>query len=164
MSRILSGPTHLRRFRSVFLAGIAALGACGAPPPDTLGPAANGLAPCPDAPNCVHTGDGHPPDVLPFRLSPEWVDRPVEEVWSAVESAVGSLPGTEVMARTDDYLHAEATSRFFRFVDDLEVYRAAGSSELVVRSESRVGRSDMGVNMTRVERLREALRSRNIVD
>jgi len=44
------------------------------------------------------------------------------------------------------------------------VYRAPESPELVVRSESRVGRSDMGVNLQRVEGLREALRERGVVD
>jgi len=95
------------------------LAACGAPPPDTLGPSEDGLRPCPDAPNCVHTGDEHPPEVLPFHLTPEWRDRSPEAVWDAVESAaVSSLPGTEVVVRTDDYLRAESTSRIFRFVDD----------------------------------------------
>ncbi len=149
---------------SIISLGIIVLGACGAPAPEDLGPVDDGLRPCPDAPNCVHTGEEHPPEVLPFHLTSEWRDRPAEEVWEAVELAVASLPGTEVVVRRQDYLHAESTSRVFRFVDDLEVYWRPGSPELVVRSESRVGRSDMGVNLTRVERLREALRERGVVD
>ena len=144
--------------------GIILLGACGAPPPDDLGPVDDGLRPCPDAPNCVHTGEEHPPEVLPFHLTSEWRERSAEEVWEAVEAAVASLPGTEVVVRRQDYLRAESTSRVFRFVDDLEIYWPPGSPELVVRSESRVGRSDMGVNLTRVERLRETLRERGVVD
>ena len=81
-----------------------------------------------------------------------------------MESAVTALPRTEIVTRTEEYLHAESTSRVFRFVDDLEVYWAPGASELVVRSESRVGRSDMGMNVARVERLREELEGRGVVD
>ncbi len=143
---------------------ILLLAGCSASAPETLGPAGNALAPCPDAPNCVHTGAEHPPGIAPFELTPGWADRPAEEVWSAVESAVASLPGTEVVTRSENYLHAESTSRIFRFVDDLEVYRGPGSAELVVRSASRLGRSDLGVNMRRVEQLREALQARGVVD
>ena len=82
----------------------------------------------------MHTGEGHSPNVPPFHLTPEWSERSPEEVWNAVEGAVASLQGTEVMTRSDNRLHAESTSRIFRFVDDLEVYWAQGSSELLVRS------------------------------
>jgi uncharacterized protein (DUF1499 family) len=146
------------------LLALLVLAGCGAPPPDTLGPLEDGLRPCPDVPNCVHTGDEYPPEAPPFHLTSEWSQGSPVEVWEAVESAVSSLPGTEVADRSDDYLRAESTSRIFRFVDDLEVYWAPGSPELVVRSESRVGRSDMGANLTRVERLRDTLREAGVVD
>ncbi len=61
-----------------------------------------------------------------------------------------------VVSASDDYLHAEERSRLFRFVDDLELL-AAPDGELIVRSASRVGRSDLGVNRRRVERLRALL-------
>jgi uncharacterized protein (DUF1499 family) len=153
-----------RTLHFLFLALLVTLSACGADPPDTLGPTEDGLPSCPDAPNCVHTGDGHPPDVLPFHLSPEWSDRSAEAVWSAVEAAVASLQGTEIVTRTENYLHAQSTSRIFRFVDDLEIYWRPNSLELVVRSESRIGRSDLGVNMTRVERLRQFLQAEGVVE
>ncbi len=150
--------------RGALFAGLAFLGACTAPPPDTLGPTSDGLAPCPHAPNCIHTGDGHPEGVSPLILTDDWQGRPSDEVWAAIESAVASLPRTEIVLRTDDYLHAESRSRVFGFTDDLEVYRVPDSPELVVRSEARVGRSDMGVNMRRVESLREALQARGVVE
>ncbi len=114
-------------------------------PPD--GKRAGALSGC--AEQCAHRRS-QPPEVRPFELTTEGADRPPEEVRDAVELAVTALPRTEIVMRTGEYLHAESTSRIFRFVDDLEVYVPPGASELVVRSESRVGGSDMGVNVARV--------------
>ena len=146
-----------------FIAGSLLLAGCGAPPPDDLGPTADGLRPCPHVPNCVHTGDEHPEEVEPFLLTGAWLERPAEDVWAAVASAAAALPGTVIVERTETYIHAEATTAVFRFIDDLEIYRAPEEPEIIVRSESRVGRSDMGVNMRRVEALRQALQEAGVI-
>jgi uncharacterized protein (DUF1499 family) len=59
-----------------------------------------------------------------------------------------------VVARTESYLHAEFTSLFFRFVDDVEFLVDDAAKVIHVRSASRLGRSDLGVNRKRVERIR----------
>ncbi|MDQ6965890.1 MAG: DUF1499 domain-containing protein, partial [Mariprofundaceae bacterium] len=59
----------------------------------------------------------------------------------------------------DDYLHATFTSRLFRFVDDVELHRDAASGVVHIRSASRVGHSDFGVNRKRVEVIRKLLSS-----
>lgn len=140
------------------------LSACGGSPPDTLGSLDEGLAPCPGSSNCVHTGLGVPEGTAPFLLAPEWTERTVSELADAVTDEVAALPRTQVVRRSTPavgtgglYLRAESTSRIFRFVDDLEVHHTAGTEELVVRSASRVGDSDMGVNQERVEQLRTRL-------
>ena len=56
-----------------------------------------------------------------------------------------------------DYLHAEATSKWMKYVDDLEVSFLPESNILLIRSESRVGESDLGVNQKRVNLLRSKL-------
>ena len=56
----------------------------------------------------------------------------------------------QIVAETDDYIHAEATSRIFRFVDDVEFFVDRGAKVIHFRSASRVGRSDMGVNLMRL--------------
>ena len=62
------------------------------------------------------------------------------------------------MTETPDYLHAECTSLLFRFVDDVE-FLVAGDEKLIhIRSAARVGRSDLGVNRDRVEKIRQAFR------
>ena len=53
-----------------------------------------------------------------------------------------------------DYLHAEVTSKWMKYVDDLEVSFVPESKKLLVRSESRLGESDLGVNQKRVDLLK----------
>ena len=55
------------------------------------------------------------------------------------------------------YLHATAESRLFGFIDDLELAADARSGVLQVRSASRLGDSDLGVNRARLESLKQAL-------
>jgi len=54
----------------------------------------------------------------------------------------------------DTYWHIEFRSRVFRFVDDVEFLFDAQTRLIHVRSASRVGRSDLGVNRKRVEKIR----------
>jgi uncharacterized protein (DUF1499 family) len=76
---------------------------------------------------------------------------------------VKEIPRTEIASQTDTYLHAECRSLVFRFVDDLELELRPGDGIIAVRSASRKGHSDFGVNRRRVEDLRERLRSRGVV-
>jgi len=80
--------------------------------------------------------------------------------WGGVREAVAALPRTRIVDEAPGYLRAECRSRLFRFVDDLELELRAGERRVAVRSASRVGRSDLGVNRRRVEALRAALRER----
>ena len=140
------------RMVGVLVLGIALAG-CRGTPPATLGVADGKLAPCPSTPNCVHTADGVPEGVRSVELDPRATD-----VWEKVRAVVAQMPRMTVITTTDRYLHAEETSRIFRFVDDLELlWLPDECSELVVRSASRLGRGDLGVNGRRVERLRKAL-------
>lgn len=131
---------------------------CGGARPETLGPREGGLAPCPGTPNCVDTSRPGPRSAPPFMLA-----RPLPEVWTALPEVLESMPRTRVVRQDERYLHAEATSLLFRFVDDVEIYAAAGGGELYVRSASRVGRGDLGVNGRRVERLRALLTERGFL-
>jgi uncharacterized protein (DUF1499 family) len=79
------------------------------------------------------------------------------DAWKAARSAVLALPGTIIVAESKSYLHAESTSDLMGYVDDLELHLVAESRRIDVRSASRVGYGDAGVNRARVEALREAL-------
>ena len=86
-----------------------------------------------------------------------------DDAWRVLGEVVASLPRTTVVEQTESYLHAECASALFGFVDDLELQLRASGDAIAVRSASRVGRSDMGVNRRRIERLRELLRERGVV-
>ncbi len=140
-----------------FAAAISTV-ACGGSPPSTLGARDGALAPCPSTPNCVHTADPkEEPRAERFRLLPG------PGIWSRVVEVVEATPRTRVVSATDTYLHAEAKSLVFRFIDDLELLLKPEEGEIVVRSASRVGRSDLGVNRRRVERLRSDLQEAGII-
>ena len=67
---------------------------------------------------------------------------------------VQESPRTVVVDQTETYLHAEASSAFFGFVDDLELFADRDNSQIQARSESRLGDSDLGVNAARLAALR----------
>jgi len=142
----------------ILILGIALAG-CRGTPPATLGVADGKLAPCPPTPNCVHTTDGVPEGMHRIALDPQ-----ATYAWEKVQDVVAQMPRTMIITSTDSYLHAEETSRIFRYVDDLELFWLPDEgSELVVRSASRLGRGDLGVNRRRVERFRRALRDAGVL-
>lgn len=143
----------------LFVSALLMVFGCDAPPPEGLGPQNGTLAPCPTTPNCVHTGLRHPDGTRGIFLN---MSIPGSELMPRLREVVESMPRTTVVEQGDVYLHAEARSLVFRFVDDLELL-IAPDGELVVRSASRVGRSDLGVNTRRVARLRERLREAGLV-
>lgn len=104
------------------------------------------LAPCPDSPNCVcsesHADTAHRVEPLAPADDAQWL-----QLQQAVQAPGGNL--TEVRG---DYLHAEFRSALFGFVDDFEARRDGEVIQL--RSASRVGRSDLGVNRERVDAIR----------
>jgi hypothetical protein len=67
------------------------------------------------------------------------------------------------LPKTDDYLHAECSSAFFGFVDDLELHLRPSQNLIAVRSAARLGHGDFGVNRRRVENLRSLLINQGMV-
>ena len=117
------------------------------------------LAPCPARPNCVCNDASDPI----HRISPLTLNAPPEKAWPAARAAVLSLPRTQIVAESANYLHAECSSAVFGFVDDLELHLRRQSGLIAVRSASRLGYRDFGVNRKRVEKLRAMLAAHGIV-
>lgn len=118
-------------------------------PPQDLGVKDGRLAPCPGSPNCVNSQSADKARIAPLA----YLD-PAQSAWARLAEALTELPRIRIVERTDRYLRAEATSRVFGFVDDLEFMLDRDANVIHVRSASRVGYSDLGVNRDRIERLR----------
>jgi uncharacterized protein (DUF1499 family) len=70
---------------------------------------------------------------------------------------IEALPGTKIIERKNDYLYAQFTTAMMKFVDDVEFWFDPQAQVIQVRSASRVGRKDLGVNRARIETIRERL-------
>ena len=109
------------------------------------------LPACPSSPNCVSTQADdatHAMQPLPFAGTPE-------QALQAVQAALESLPGVRVTQVEGHVVQAEATSRLFRFVDDIDCVVDAEQRLVHFRSASRVGHSDFGANRARMQRFRD---------
>ncbi|PKN77140.1 MAG: DUF1499 domain-containing protein [Deltaproteobacteria bacterium HGW-Deltaproteobacteria-10] len=109
------------------------------------------LKTCPKSPNCVSSqseDSGHA--IAPIGYSGNRAG-----AVARMKKVLDSMKRTKIVAEKDDYLHAEATSLIFRFVDDVEFYFPADELIIHVRSASRTGYSDLGVNRKRVEEIRK---------
>ncbi len=73
-----------------------------------------------------------------------------------LKAVLAARPRTTVVEQSGDYLRAEAVSRVFRFVDDVEFLLDRDAKAIHFRSASRLGRSDLGVNRKRMEEIRKA--------
>lgn len=119
----------------------------------------NRLADCPDRPNCVSSNAENPRHtVAPMVLIGDTAAK-----WAAIQAVVSGLPRSTVVKATDQYLHVVFKSRLFRFVDDLELKLDPQSDVISIRSASRVGYFDLGVNRRRVESLRKQLKAEALI-
>lgn len=116
------------------------------------------LTACPSTPNCVSSQARDHHFIEPFHFE---ID--ADAAWSALIEALQATPRTEILGHNDTHLRATATTLVFRFVDDLEFILNAEHQRIDVRSASRVGYSDFGVNRRRVEHLRQRLLDQGIL-
>ena len=87
----------------------------------------------------------------------DWDVKDIKDPLSEVQIIIESTPRMKIVEIDGDYLHAESTSRFMKYVDDLEISYEKSENKLTVRSESRVGEGDFGVNQKRVDLLNTKL-------
>jgi uncharacterized protein (DUF1499 family) len=123
-------------------------------PPPILGWHEGRLAPCPDSPNCVCSQDTGEAAItaIPYPGA-------TEATRVKVLATLAAMPRTRIVTQDGAYVHAECRTLIFGFVDDLELYLDDGAKVIQVRSASRLGQSDFGVNRRRIELLRQELRS-----
>ncbi|MBD2694031.1 DUF1499 domain-containing protein [Anabaena catenula] len=121
--------------------------------PNNLGVQSGKLAPCPSSPNCVSSQASdslHQIAPLSFTSTPE-------QALANLRTLIQFLPRTKIITETEDYLYAEFKSALMGFVDDVEFYLDRNSNIIHVRSASRLGYGDLGVNRQRIEEIRAKL-------
>jgi uncharacterized protein (DUF1499 family) len=100
-----------------------------------------------------HPQLGHA-SIEPFRPA---AGESLSQTWLRLTALVRETPDVVVISEEPAYLRAEASTRWLRFVDDVELLRSDAEGVIHVRSASRLGRKDFGVNRHRVEGWRAAL-------
>jgi uncharacterized protein (DUF1499 family) len=76
-----------------------------------------------------------------------------------LRSLVEATPGAQVVKAGPDHLYVQYTTKWLRFVDDAEFWFDPVAQRVQVRSASRLGEGDLGVNRARIEALRQRLAS-----
>lgn len=123
--------------------------------PADLGIRDGRLAPCPATPNCVASQVD--PDDTEHHVAAIKFRTDGGAAWAALVDAVRGSGRAEIVAERPGYLHAEFSSRILGFVDDVEFQLDPDARNIHVRSASRLGRGDFGVNRARIEAIRARL-------
>jgi uncharacterized protein (DUF1499 family) len=124
----------------------------------SLGVVSGSLSPCPETPNCVVSQNAD----AKHAIAPIIYHIARDKAKETLLKVLTVLPRTKVIEQTDNYIHALSKSRIFKFIDDVEFYFPSKESVIYMRSSSRVGEFDFGVNRTRLEKIRLALQELNI--
>ena len=117
--------------------------------PSNLGIKDGKLTACPGTPNCVNSQSDDPQS----KIEP----LPAKSI-AEVKKVVEGMERTTIVEETDNYLYAEFKSKLMGYVDDVEFYLDPNADAVQVRSASRLGKSDLGVNRKRVEEIRSKLK------
>lgn len=129
--------------------------------PEDLGVKDGRLKPPSATPNSVSSQAALHPD-HPMRAYAEIPPLPLKgdgpATMARLRQLLQAMPGVKIVRDNGDgYLYAQCTTRWMKFVDDLELWVDPVNNVVQVRSASRVGRKDFGVNRERVEKLRAGL-------
>jgi len=137
--------------RIIVLLSLTLTGCSGTAP--NLGVNNGKLMSCPLSPNCVNSQSS---DEAHF-IKPLYYHGTKQSAQDRLLQILKSETRTKILTIEKNYIRAEFTSALFRFIDDVEFYfpiHDADEAVIHVRSASRVGYSDLGVNRERIERIR----------
>lgn len=139
---------------------VARLGGLNGPAPVRLGVTEGRLKPPSKRPNSVssqtHLFPGHPQAHF-AQIDPLPMTGDTGATIARLRGIVLGMPGARIVTQEKDYLYAQFTSNWMRFVDDVEFWVDPVAGVVQVRSSSRLGNGDRGVNRQRVEDVRAAL-------
>ena len=118
------------------------------------------LIQCPTTPNCVNS---QAKDKKHY-IEPILMTGTPLEVKNHILKILNELKRAKIIVAEDHYIRVEFISKVFRFIDDLKFYFPNTKSKemtIHVRSASRVGHSDFGVNRKRIEQIRSKFKEIN---
>ncbi len=119
--------------------------------PTNLGVKDGKLAACPGSPNCVNSQSQNPQSQIV----------PLSNIAIAdLKKVIEGMERATIIEENVNYLYAEFKSKLMGYVDDVEFYRDPQANVIHVRSASRLGKSDLGVNRQRIEEIRAKLINR----
>lgn len=119
--------------------------------PNNLGVKNGKLTLCPGTPNCVNSqSSDNQSKIAPLPMI----------AISELRKIIEGMERTTIIEETENYLYAEFKTPLMGFVDDVEFYRDTNEQVIHVRSASRLGKSDLGLNRKRVEEIRTELQSK----
>lgn len=151
----------MKRFTmaAMIVVWVMPLFSCAGNRPGKLGVYNGAFTPCPSSPNCLSSdaSDGR------HHIAPLELAQAPTKAWGAARELLAGAARTHIVTETANYLHAECRSFLFGFVDDLELHLRPMDGIIAVRSASRLGYSDLGVNGRRIEDLRSSLIKRGVV-
>jgi uncharacterized protein (DUF1499 family) len=122
---------------------------CSGTRPSNLGVKDSRLSPCPASPNCVSSqsdDEEHRIDAIRFPTTSA-------EAMGRLKKIVLGTERTILVRESPDYLYLEFRT-FLGFGDDVEFYADESEKVIHLRSASRVGYWDLGVNRRRIEAVR----------
>jgi uncharacterized protein (DUF1499 family) len=123
--------------------------------PSNLGVKDGHLAPCPASPNCVcsHASLSSKAYIAPLAMKNDVV----QETFQRLKILLSEMKGMSIITDEERYIHAERKTAIMGFVDDMEFYLNIPDHCIDVRSASRLGYSDLGVNRKVIESIRQQL-------
>ena len=142
----------MNKYNPILMLSLIMLIGCSGTKPD-LGLKNGELMPCPKTPNCVNSQAADEEHYI----KPIQFTGTMEEAKGRLLQILESEKRTKILAVDENYIRVEFTSALFRFVDDVEFYfpnKQDGERVIHIRSASRVGYSDLGVNRKRIEQIR----------
>ena len=140
----------------------ARMGALSGRQPDTLGLRDGKLKPTSRTPNSVSSQAGlwpNHPQREAAAIAPLALQGDGAATMAKLAQIIEGMEDARIVERRPDYLYAQFTTKLMRFVDDAEFWFDPAADVVQVRSASRVGRKDFGVNRARIEAIRARLAS-----
>ncbi|MDF1516155.1 MAG: DUF1499 domain-containing protein [Anaerolineae bacterium] len=120
--------------------------------PQNLGVTSGQLSPCPGTPNCVNSqakDKAHSIEPLPF-------DGPLTSAQDKLLAVLMAMPRTKIVTDQPGYIYVEFKTAIMRYTDDVEFWFDESLGVIHMRSASRLGTGDLGLNRRRMEEIRKS--------